>query len=276
LARPALPPHTEELMALTDLQRSLVIFIAALPFAFAALPASAAEGFLIETKVFFGKEKEDEKPAVESTTLFSQGIFYDFLKSPAQTAVFRKPVRDKPGRFILLSDKEKVQTEISTEKLARAMAKVRDWAGQHKDPFLKFAANPDFKESFEPDSGKLTLASHLETYTVDTSPAEHPEAIAEYREFLDWYAQLNTLLSGGPPPEPRLRLNQALARHEAVPLKVELTRDGEKEPLRAEHDFTWRISQQDTKRIEDVRAALSSYRPLSNENYIAATKPAEE
>jgi hypothetical protein len=262
-------------MALTDLQRSLAIFIAALPFALATV-TTAAEGFRIETKIFIGEEDDEAEPISENTTLFSQGIVYDFLKSPSQTAVFRKPVADKPGRFILLSDKEKVQTEISTEKLTRAMAKVRDWAGQHKDPFLKFAANPDFKESFEPDSGKLILASHLETYTVATSPAEHPEAVNEYREFLDWYAQLNTLLSGGPPPEPRLRLNQALARHEAVPLKVELTRSGEKEPLRAEHDFTWRISQQDTKRIEDVRAALASYRSLSNENYLAATRPAEE
>ena len=29
-------------------------------------------------------------------------------------------------------------------------------------------------------------------------PAEQPEAMGEYREFLDWYTKLNTLLRGGP------------------------------------------------------------------------------
>ena len=38
-------------------------------------------------------------------------------------------------------------------------------------------------------------------------------------------------------------------------MKVELKRAGE-DPLRAEHDFTWRLSQDDLKRIDDVRASI--------------------
>jgi hypothetical protein len=236
---------------------------------------AAAEGFRIATKVFVG---EEEQPISENTTLFSEGIVYDFLSEPKQTAVFRKPIGGKPGRFILLSDKSRVSTEVSTDKLTGAMAKVRAWASRQRDPFLQFAANPEFKESFEPDTGKLVLASHLESYSVATSPAERPDAMSEYKEFLDWYAQLNTLLSAGPPPDPRLHLNEALARRKAVPLTVELTRSGEKEPLRAEHDFTWRLSQDDMNRIEEVRAALSSYRKVENEEFLRLTndgQPAE-
>jgi len=96
---------------------------------------------------------------------------------------------------------------------------------------------------------------------------EHAEALAEYREFLDWYTRLNALLQGTAPPEPRLRLNEALARQEVIPLKIELTREGEKRLLRAEHDFTWLLSRDDEKRIDDVSNALFGYRQVSNEEF---------
>jgi hypothetical protein len=242
--------------------------VAAAAFTLSTTPVHA-DGFRIETKVFLGDE---EKPISENTTLFSEGVVYDFLKQSEQTAVFSKPTGDKPGRFILLSVKKGVSTEIPTDRLAGLVGKVRDWASRQSDPFLKFAANPDFDESFEPQSGKLVLASHVESYKVDTSRVEHPEAMQEYREFLDWYAQLNTILTSGPPPEPRLQLNAALARRNALPMKVELTRAGEDEPLRAEHKFTWRLSQEDKSRIDDVRAALASYRKVDNSEFLRLTR----
>ena len=262
--RPGMVPFSEAVLKL--LLAFCVCFLAHCNQAF-------AEGFRIETKIFVGDE---EKPASETTTLFLDGVVYDFLKEPAQTAVFRKPTGGRPGRFILLNDQHRIRTEFSTEQLTRAMDKVRTWAGRQTDPFLKFAADPEFEESFEPESGQLVLASHLENYAVATTPVEHADAAAEYREFLDWYAQLNTLLTGGPPPEPRLRLNEALARHKVVPLTVELTRAGEKEPLRAEHDFTWRLSQGDMKKTDNVRASLASYRPVSNEEFLRSTHSAND
>jgi hypothetical protein len=230
-----------------------------------------AEGFRIETKIFVGDE---EQPVSENTTLFLDGVVYDFLNSPPQTAVFRKPAGNKPGRFILLNADDRTRTELSTAQLEGAMEKLRNWATRQRDPFLRFAAEPQFEETYQPETGKLVLASHVESYTVATAPAEHPEAVAEYREFLDWYTRLNTLLSASPPPGPRLRLNEALARHKAVPLTVELSRAGEKDSIRAEHTFTWRLSQEDMKRIDDVRASLASYRAVANEQYLRATLPA--
>jgi hypothetical protein len=57
---------------------------------------------------------------------------------------------------------------------------------------------------------------------------------------------------------------------------VELTRAGEKEPLRAEHNFTWRLSQDDMKRIDEVRASLASYRIVTNEEFQRSTQVANE
>ena len=250
-----------------------VSFVAALVGAALCVSFATAENFRIETKVFASDQKE---PASETTTLFQNGVVYDFLKvqkKPEQTAVFRKGNGDKSGQFILLDERHSMLTKISTEKVDGAMTKLKAWASRQKDPFLQFAANPEFDESFDDGTGKLVLASHLESYNVDTMPCEHADAMAEYKEFLDSYTELNTLLSSGSlPPGPRLRLNAVLVRRNVVPLKVELARLGE-DSLRAEHAFTWRLSQDDVKRIDAIRANLSAYREVSNEVFIRDTKP---
>jgi hypothetical protein len=252
-----------------ELRVGVIITIALLAFS----GATFGEGFRIETKVFVGKEDPKQQAVSETTTLFLDGIVYDFLKKPQQVAVFRKPIGGKPGQFTLLNDQQQIQTKVSTDQVAGAMSKLKTWAAAKKDPFLQFAANPEFDETFDDVTGKLELVSHLESYKVMTTPAEHYEATVEYKEFLDWYTQLNTLLSGGGvPPEPRLRLNSVLARRKVVPEKVELTRAGEN-PLRAEHEFKWRISQEDHKKIDDVRESLTRYREVSNEEFLQRTKP---
>lgn len=252
--------------------RSLLIAAAMTIFVLALQLQTAAENFRIETQIFEG---ENEQPVSETTTLFCDGVVYDFLKDPQQTAVFKKPNGKNAGRFILLNRQQRIRTQISTDQIEGAVEDLRTWAGQQSQPFLKFAANPDFKESFEPGSGQLILASHVESYTVETTPVKNPKAAAEYRVFLDWYAQLNTLLNGGPPPQPRLELNKSLTRHRAMPTMVELTRAGDKDPLRAEHKFTWLLSRDDMSRIEGVNAALADYREVKNEEYLRLTETAK-
>ena len=228
-----------------------------------------AEEFRIETKVFAGDEKE---PVSTTTTLFQRGVVYDFLSEPKQTAVFRKPGGGKPGRFILLDPERRVRTELSTDQLADVMNKLRNWASRQRDPFLKFAANPQFNESFDRETGQLLLASAEESYTIKTEPADEPGAMAEYREYLDWYARLNALLEAGPPPEPRLAVNAALARYQILPVSVELVRAGEKDKLRAEHEFNWLLSKKDQARIDDACAALAAYRPVDNQKFLAGMR----
>jgi hypothetical protein len=240
---------------------------------FASANVASAEGFRIETKVYVAEQKE---PVSETTTLFLDGVVYDFLKKPEQTAVYRKPGGGKAGQFTLLNEQHSLLTKFSTDQVDGTVTKMKAWAARQKDPFLQFAANPEFDESFDDNTGKLTLASRLETYTVETMPAEHPDAIVEYREFLDSYTRLNTLLSAGSlPPEPRLRLNAVLARRKLVPIKVELARAGE-DPLRAEHAFTWRLSQDDHQRIDEIRGNLAKYQEVPNEQFLRDTKPRDK
>ncbi len=236
---------------------------------FATHTKLVAENFRVETKVFHG---DDKTPLNETTTLFHNGKVYDFLQSPDQTAVFIRPNGSKPGRFILLDNNHRIRTDIETDRLETAIQNLQKWASEQSQAYLKFSANPDFKESFEPGSGQLVLASHIESYTVHTEPAKNPKGASEYREFLDWYARLNTLLSGSAPPQPRLELNKSLSRYKAIPTTVELRRSGEDKPLRAEHAFTWLLSQQDLTRIDDVQNNLASYRAVTNEDYSHLTR----
>jgi hypothetical protein len=238
----------------------------------AVAASAAAEGFRIATKVFVGKDKE---PTSTTTTLFLNGVVYDFLSSPDQIAVFSQPRGNKPGRFILLDPERRVRTEFSTEKLSGAMENLTKWASQQKNSFLKFAANPKFDESYDKASGKIVLTSYEENYRIDTATPERPEAMGEYREFLDWYTKLNTLLEAGPPPGPRLQVNAALAKHKVIPTRVELTRQGDDKPVRAEHDFTWRLSQADLKKIDDANASLAAYQSVENEEFVHGMRAAE-
>jgi hypothetical protein len=227
---------------------------------------SAATEFRIATSIYHGDE---EKPVSEMVTLFSRGVVYDFLEAPRQFAVFRAGSQGEPGRFILLDPSRRVRTELTTDRIEGALEKLRDWAAKQPNPALRFAAEPKFDETFKPETGELVLASHQQTYRLKTARADEPDALAEYREFVDWYARLNTLMHGGLPPDPRLAVNAALAKYEVVPTSVELTRAGERDTLRAEHDFTWRLSRHDIDRIEEVNTALSSYEAVDNEKFLA-------
>jgi hypothetical protein len=250
--------------------RSVFVIVSAVVLVGVALSTLAmADDFRIETKIFVG---DAEEPASTATTLFQGGVVYDFLAEPEQIAVFRKPGGGRPGRFILLDPERRMRTELSTDQLAGAMNKLRNWAARQRDPLLKFAANPQFEESFDRETGQLLLASHEESYTITTEPADMPEALSEYREFLDWYTRLNALLQAGPPPEPRLQVNAALARYQTLPVTVELARAGEKDKLRAEHEFTWMLSKQDLARIDDALASLVAYKPVDNEAFLNGMK----
>jgi hypothetical protein len=244
--------------------RRLRVVLALVPLAVAAGNAIALE-FRIETKVY---QQDEEQPVSEAVTLFQGGVVYDFLSSPQQIAVFRKPTADRPGRFILLDPVRQQRTELTTDRIAAALEKLSDWAVSQPDPLLRFAAAPKFQESFDAETGRLVLTSYLRTYVLETSAPAKPESLGEYREFLDWYAQLNALMNTHEPPQPRLAVNAALAKHAVVPTRVELRQSAPAEPVWAKHDFVWRLSQEDQSRIDEVRNAMGSYRDVSNEEFL--------
>jgi len=257
------------LSTIRNLTRSIVLHCCPLALVFATLPAltpAEAQELRIETEVYSGDSAE---PLSKTATLFDSGTVYDFIESPARIAIFRAPTPTHGGKFILLDLENEYRTEVSTEKIAALMDKLSEWAAEQKDPLLKFSANPVFEESFDVDTGTLTMSSKQWTYTVATVPADDLNTLKRYREFTDWYTRLNTMLQSSPPPGPRLALNKALERHEAVPVEIRRTIASNSTDLRATHLFTWRLSRDDRSRIEEVRRKLTGFKKVDNEVFVA-------
>ncbi|TWT88540.1 hypothetical protein Mal64_20230 [Pseudobythopirellula maris] len=243
---------------------ALTVALAPCALSFVASAATAAE-FRIETTVH---ALDEEEPTSESITLFHDGVAYDFRDSVGRVTIFRPSSGDKPGRFLLLDENREVRTEIGADQVAALMIKLRRWAALQKDPFLRFAGDPVFKEEFDAATGELRLTSDVLSYRLVTMPVADSAAMAELRGFLDAYAQLHTMLEAGVPPGPRLKVNEAITRRSVVPVEIELTDGDAEEPaLKSKHRVTWILSKKDKQRIDLARDHLAEYREVSNAEF---------
>jgi len=238
------------------------LFLTGLPLV-VRTPLMGAD-FRIETKIFVGDEAE---PVSENLTLFHRGVVYDFLMAPEQIAVFRHSVTSAGGRFILLDPSRKLRSEISSEEIMTFLDGLQAWAATQDDPLLKFAADPNFKEVFDPVRGDLRLESDLMRYSLATDEPHDATAIELYHEFSDWYGRLGAVTHvGSLPPFPRLAVNASLARHHRIPRTVHLTIPARRPyrtndvVMRAEHKVGWRLARRDQRRIEQVGEQLVQFK----------------
>lgn len=232
--------------------------------ALAGPPADArlalAEDFRIENRVFAGSQR---KPISRSTTIFLDGVVYDYLDNPAEVIVFEK---DR-SRFTLLDTTRRVRAKIPTSKVEAFTKELQQSASRQKDPFIRFLAAPKFDEQFDQDSGELTLSSSWMTYRVELVDAESRALAQQYREFSDWYAQVNAVLNpGSKPPFARMLLNAALAKHEATAREVHLTMTPKRSlppqrvKLRSEHQLVHQIVPADMDRVTQTRQFMQIYK----------------
>jgi hypothetical protein len=138
---------------------------------------------------------------------------------------------------------------------------------------MQFLAEPSFEERYDPSRRELILFSDLVNYRAIVTSADNAVA-SQYREFSDWYARLNAILiSGARPPFARLKLNEALARREAVAREVTLTitvvKYGKTQPatVRSEHILSLTLTPADTERIDLARKSMTAYKPVSFDHY---------
>lgn len=244
--------------------------LATIAVALAPPATTMAADLRIETRVYAA---DDERPINESVTCFHGGVVYDFRAAESRVTVYRGPVGEKPARFLLLDTEREIQTEIKASQIASTMSKLRRWAAAQTDPFLQFTGAPQFDESYDAETGELKLTSEQLSYRLVTTPVKHEELKLELRSFLDAFAQLHTLLEAGLPPEPRLRVNEALFRRGVIPVEVELTaRDDEEPGLRGEHDIAWVLSRRDRLKIDQVADQLASFTRVSNADFQRSRK----
>jgi hypothetical protein len=232
-----------------------------------ALPTlSLAEEFRVETDVFVGSQK---KPVAQNLTIFTSGLVYDFpLMGPNEIAVL-DPTR---GRFVLLDVSKKVKTTLTTQEILEFTASMKART-QDAEGVVGFAANPQFEQSFDDQTGRLTLSSKLMTYSMKGNKPKQNSAAEAYRQFADWYARLNATRPGNLPPFARLELNKAVFERGLVPEEVELTVApnsrllGRTLTIRSHHMINWALPGTDRKRIDEAGDFLVNFQAVQFQEY---------
>ncbi len=149
-----------------------------------------AEDFRVDNSTYAGGQKE---PSSQSTTIFRDGVVYDFMKTPDETVVFDKSA----GRFVLLDLSHRVRAELTTREVTGYLDRLQPLAAKSATPLLKFLAEPKFEEQYSESAGELTLSSSFVSYRLVLSHEASPGVVEQYHDFCDWYARLNALLSPG-------------------------------------------------------------------------------
>ncbi len=233
----------------------------------------AEEGFRVENKVFLGTDKE---PKAESTTIFCQGVIYDYLRNPSETIVL-DPAR---GRFVLLDPNRRVRTELTTQEVMALNDNLRQWAATQTDAFVKFLGAPKFEEQSDERAGEVTFQSPWMTYRVATVDAESDAIARQYRDFTDWYARLNTRLNPGYKfVFARLALNEAIQKRRQLPREITLTVQPKKALtfkktiIRSEHQFVFRLVESDRDRMAQTGQFMAIFQPVDFTEYEKKAAP---
>ncbi len=236
-------------------------------FGIVAGNAARAEDFRVDNAVYPDNQKE---PSSESTTIFHDGMVYDCMKSPSETVVFDRVA----GRFLLLNAANRTRAELTTSDVTAFTARIQESAPRHPDPIVKFLAEPKFQERFDPTARELSLGSPWVTYRATLPAEETPEAVAQYREFSDWYSKLNAMLAASScrPPFGRLMLNRAIADRKAIASQVVLTlssgkADGPQTTIRSTHRVVRPLTTADLDRVAQVRGFLRDFKQVGFEKY---------
>lgn len=219
---------------------------------------AAADDFTIENSVYDGRDLIGR-----STTIFAGDKAYDLLTNPDEAILF-----DLAGdRITLVDNVRRVRCDLSAAEVAEFCDGVRNRARASGNESLRFAADPEFRESLDPETNEIVLAGTWLEYRARAVAPKSAEDLKRYEAFVLRQAQLNTLINpGAPPPAARLKLNEALARRQQLPEQVSLRRisaeTGGGKSLRAEHHYTWRLGDPDRQRIAAVEQNLPIYKSV--------------
>jgi hypothetical protein len=234
---------------------------------------TCAEEFRVETDVFLD---QGPQPIVQTLTVFSDGVVYDFLLTGVEEITIFDRRRE---RLFLMDTQRKVKTELSFESILGFVAEMRAYLNDQQRELL--LANESSAVSEE--NGWLIVGNPRVTYRVEGLEPQDRDAALQFQQFADWYARLNAMRQGNLPPFLRIQLNSEIATRGLIPKTIERTitqKQGlteSKQLLRSQHLTTWRLSQTDRRQIDRASTLLATYPAVSFRQYIqlpdAADRP---
>lgn len=221
--------------------------------------ANGKTNFAVETQVFVA---ESQKPSSSNTTVFNDGVIYDYPRGENFITVLDTTTRE----IVLLDPELQVKARITLDQLKLYESWLADIARRQDDPLLRFCVEPDFK--IQQNDDQMSFQSPLITYTATRMIAQEKEAVEEYRQFTDWYARLNSLLNPRAlPPAARLTVNEHLARGRVVPGRIDLYLapharfGGNSLKLRSVHQ--WRdVTPKEMDRINATQLQIKNFRAV--------------
>jgi hypothetical protein len=232
---------------------------------------ASGEDFRVNNEVFPNGQKE---PANQSITIFHDGVVYDSMKSPAEIVVFEKTA----GRFVLMNPASQTRTELTTADITTFVNQLQaraanPTAAKNPDPVVRFLADPKFQERYDESMGELTLTSPMVSYRLVLATGLGQTTVEQYRDFSDWYARLNTLLTpGARPPFGRLAVNEAVAKRKAIASQVILAvasgkASGRPTTIRTTHQIVRQLTQTDLDYVAKIRKMMTDFQPVSFDKY---------
>lgn len=259
------------------MRRTIVRILPALAALWLLPAAASAQELRIYTQVYNEgavAARPDQRPPVisRSLTLFHAGKVYDYIDSVGELTIFEPAHR----RFTILNGThEPVLATVVTFDEIRQILKVgrketEDYVArlqQQGDPIsrqviepLRFQLEPQFEERYDSAKHRLQLTSETYRYDVQCAEVESSDTVEIYLHYADWVARLNYVLHPQALfPAPRLALNDALRKHNVVPVAVELRADFERRlHLRAEHQLHWDFNAKDRSDINHWESLLKS------------------
>ncbi len=135
-----------------------------------------ASNFRIHTKVFAGTEKE---PVSENTTIFHDGLVYDFIEKPSEVLVFDPAA----GQFVLLDPQRRQWAEITLAQLDVLLPELKQKLAAREDDFAAFLARPQFRPEAGAADGEIDFLAPWMRYQVRASPAPSEAVASQYAAF---------------------------------------------------------------------------------------------
>lgn len=252
----------------------MIVYLAALALLNLCVAAAPAADWRVESRMYVAG---DTTPFSRNTTLFADGVVYDFSEDAPEATIFQPKIDE----FMLIDLKRKVRTTLSTGVIAEANDRVKRLAQADRSPLRQFMAQPKFVTKYDEATGELNLTSRWISYRVQTVAAADDDQARRYTDFLDWFSRLNSAVNRGAPlPFARLEVNDALYRQKRLPVEVKLTMIPDNATgnlarakpiqLRSVHALS-ELNAADIKRIADLQTSVEAIPLIEFEVYLKVT-----
>lgn len=205
-----------------------------------------------------------------SLTIFHAGRVYDYIDSAREVIIFEP----NQHRFTIMNASRSLTTTVDFDEVSQMLKVARletekyleqvekDNGGELPESAIgvRSQLRPEFEETWRPVSKQLDLSNSSIRYTARCEPAEDPSVHESYLRYADWMARFNFVLHPQSLyPAGRLRLNEALRTRRLFPTEVKLFYDDDpRTHLKAEHRYSWSLSNIDRKMISEWESELNS------------------